>query len=105
MTNRRGFGATPSRRAILTGASAGAAAAFVPFPKPAIAQPARVRYTLSWLPIGRYAFVSMARQLGFWKQRGIEMVIALGHGSQGATHGVSAAKLAIGVAAPHAAIH
>ena len=55
MTNRRGFGDTPSRRAILTGASAGAAAAFVPFPKPAIAQPAHVRYTLSWLPIGQYA--------------------------------------------------
>ena len=104
MTNRRGFGDTPSRRAILTGASAGAAAAFVPFPKPAIAQPARVRYTLSWLPIGQYAFVYMARQLGFWKQRGIEMEISRGYGSMGAIQGVSGDKFDMGGAATGAVI-
>jgi NitT/TauT family transport system substrate-binding protein len=104
MTNRRGFGDTPSRRAILTGASAGAAAAFVPFPKPAIAQPARIRYTLSWLPIGQYAFVYMARQLGFWKQRGIEMEISRGYGSMGAIQGVSGDKFDMGGAATGAVI-
>jgi NitT/TauT family transport system substrate-binding protein len=104
MTNRRGFGDTPSRRAILTGASAGAAAAFVPFPKPAIAQPARVRYTLSWLPIGQYAFIYMARQLGFWKQRGIEMEIARGYGSMGAIQGISGDKFDMGGAATGAVI-
>ena len=104
MTNRRGFGAPPSRRAILTGASAGAAAAFVPFSKPAIAQPARVRYTLSWLPIGQYAFIYMARQLGFWKQRGIEMEIARGYGSMGAIQGISGDKFDMGGAATGAVI-
>ena len=77
---------------------------FVPFPKPAIAQPARVRYTLSWLPIGQYAFVYMARQLGFWKQRGIEMEISRGYGSMGAIQGVSGDKFDMGGAATGAVI-
>lgn len=47
MTNTRGFGEKPSRRAVFAGAAASAAAAVIPFPKPAIAQPVRVHYTLS----------------------------------------------------------
>jgi NitT/TauT family transport system substrate-binding protein len=104
MTNGRRFTHTPSRRAILTGAAAGAAAALAPFPKPAIAQTTHLRYTLSWLPIGQYAFVYMARQLGFWKQRGIEMEISRGYGSMGAIQGISGDKFDMGGAATGAVI-
>ena len=48
------------------------------FPRPAIAQMANVRYTLSWLPTGQYAFIYAARQLGYFKQRGIDLDISRG---------------------------
>jgi NitT/TauT family transport system substrate-binding protein len=102
MTKQSRFAGT--RRTILQGAAAVAASALLPFPKPAIAQPARVRYTLSWLPIGQYAFVYMARQLGFWKQRGIEMEISRGYGSMGAIQGIAGDKFEMGGAATGAVI-
>jgi ABC-type nitrate/sulfonate/bicarbonate transport system substrate-binding protein len=87
----------PGRRRVLKAAVAAAAASALPFP--AIAQGAKVRYTLSWLPTGQYAFVYMARQLGFWKKRGIEVDIARGFGSMGAIQGVAGDKFDMGGAA------
>ncbi|MEJ0069195.1 MAG: ABC transporter substrate-binding protein [Pseudomonadota bacterium] len=55
-----------------------------------------MRYTLSWLPTGQYAYVFMARQLGYWKQRGIEVEIAGGRGSLGAIQGVSTGQFDMG---------
>jgi hypothetical protein len=55
-------GASCSRAAPPLRPSARAALSF-----PAIGQQTKIRYTLSWLPTGQYAFVYMARQLGFWK--------------------------------------
>ena len=74
-----------TRREFLQGAR-GAAAAIVAtsIAKPAIAQTVKVRYTLSWLPTGQYAFLYCARQLGYFKQRGIELDIARGYGSMAA---------------------
>ena len=57
--------------------------ALAPLSFPAIGQQTKVRYTLSWLPTGQYAFVYMARQLGFRKKRGIEVEITRGSGSMG----------------------
>src|SRR5260370_1413181 len=71
-----------TRRKFLHEASGAAAAiAGTSLARPAIAQPAKVRYTLSWLPTGQYAFLYCARQLGYFKQRGIEIDIARGYGS------------------------
>jgi NitT/TauT family transport system substrate-binding protein len=102
--NPRGKGRTMSkqpirlsRRKLLAGASAAAAlGAPFAFPRPAIAQGAKIAYTLSWLPTGQYAYVYMARQLGFWKKRGIEVDIVSGRGSLGAIQGVSAGKFDLG---------
>jgi len=93
-----------SRRALLAGAGAAAAAAPFGFPRPAIAQGAKVRYTLSWLPTGQYAYVYMARQLGYWKQRGIEVDIVAGRGSLGAIQGVSTGQFDMGGASTGANI-
>jgi ABC-type nitrate/sulfonate/bicarbonate transport system substrate-binding protein len=71
------------RRSLLAGGAAALA-----LPCPAIAQGVKLRYGLSWLPTGQYAYVFMARQLGYWKQRGIEVDIVAGRGSMGAIHGV-----------------
>src|SRR5262249_24201308 len=74
-----------TRRKFLREASGAAAAiAGTSLAMPAIAQPAKVRYTLSWLPTGQYAFLYCARQLGYFEQRGIELDIARGYGSMAA---------------------
>jgi ABC-type nitrate/sulfonate/bicarbonate transport system substrate-binding protein len=85
-----------SRRTLLAGAVGAAAAAPFSFPRPAIGQTAKIRYTLSWLPTGQYSYVYMARQLGYWKKRGIEVDIASGRGSMGAIQGVSSGQFEMG---------
>jgi NitT/TauT family transport system substrate-binding protein len=107
MTNKRtreriasGRRVNPVRRKVLK--SAGAAAtlcAVAPLSFPAIGQQAKIRYTLPWLPTGQYAFVYMARQLGFWKKRGIDVEISRGFGSMGAINGIVGDKFEMGNAA------
>jgi NitT/TauT family transport system substrate-binding protein len=90
----------PGRRKVLQGVAAAATAAtLAPLSFPAIGQTTKVRYTLSWLPTGQYAFVYMARQLGFWKKRGIDVEISRGFGSMGAVNGVVGDKFDMGGAA------
>lgn len=86
----------PGRRKLLKGVAAAAASALTPLSFPAIGQQAQIRYTLSWLPTGQYAFVYMARQLGFWKKRGIDVEISRGFGSMGAINGVAGDKFEMG---------
>lgn len=73
-----------------------AAAAGFSFPCPAIAQSAKVRYTLSWLPTGQYAFLYVARQLGYFQNRGIDLDISRGYGSMAATQAVSSGQFEMG---------
>src|SRR5580658_7740186 len=66
------------------------------FPRPAIAQTAKVRYTLSWLPTGQYAYIYEARQLGYFKKRGIDLDIARGYGSMAAIQAVATGQFEMG---------
>ncbi len=86
------------RRTLLAGAAASMLAAPLS-PRPAIAEGAKIRYTLSWLPTGQYAYVYMARQLGYWKKRGIEVDISSGRGSLGAIQGITSGQFEMGGAA------
>jgi ABC-type nitrate/sulfonate/bicarbonate transport system substrate-binding protein len=83
------------RRSLLAGAATGAFGAWL-LPRPAFAQGAKIRYTLSWLPTGQYAYVYMARQLGYWKKRGIEVEITTGRGSLGAIQGIASGNFDMG---------
>src|SRR6516225_16397 len=90
-------GRRPTRRNFVHAAAAGAAMLAAPtFPRPAISQPVKVRYTLSWLPTGQYAFIYCARQLGYFKRRGIELDIARGYGSMAAIQAVSTGQFEMG---------
>jgi NitT/TauT family transport system substrate-binding protein len=70
----------------------------VPFPRPAIAQPVQISYTLSWLPTGQYAYLYAARQLGYFKKRGIDLDISRGFGSMAANQAVAIGKFQMGSA-------
>ena len=87
-----------TRRKFVGTAAAGAAsmATGFSFPRPAIAEPVTVSYTLSWLPTGQYAFLYAARQLGFFKKRGINLDISRGYGSMAANQAVSIGKFQMG---------
>src|SRR5215469_4490870 len=85
-----------TRRGFLHASGAAAAIAGTSLAMPAIAQPAKVRYTLSWLPTGQYAFLYCARQLGYFKQRGIELDTARGYGSMAAIKAVSRGQFVMG---------
>src|SRR6516164_9886754 len=84
------------RKFLLAASGAAAANAGASLAMPAIAQPAKVRYTLSWLPTGQYAFLYCARQLGYFKQRGIKLDIARGYGSMAAIQAVSTGQFEMG---------
>ena len=92
-----------TRRAWLGGAAAFAATA-LRFPAPAIAQHPTVRYTLSWLPTGGNAYVYIARQLGYWKRRGIEVELTRGYGSMAAINAVAQGTFEFGNAGTGAAL-
>src|SRR5580704_9479432 len=86
-----------TRRKLLTTTAAGASTLGASsFPRPALSQPVKVRYTLSWLPTGQYAFIYSARQLGFFKKRGIDLDISRGFGSLAAIQAVSTGQFDIG---------
>jgi NitT/TauT family transport system substrate-binding protein len=86
-----------TRRKLLTTAAAGASTLGAScFPRPALSQPVKVRYTLSWLPTGQYAFIYSARQLGLFKKRGIDLDISRGFGSLAAIQAVSTGQFDIG---------
>jgi ABC-type nitrate/sulfonate/bicarbonate transport system substrate-binding protein len=73
-----------------------ALAAAATFPRPALAQLVKVRYTLSWLPTGQYAFLYAARQLGYFKKRGIDLDISRGFGSMAAIQAIETEKFDVG---------
>lgn len=87
-----------SRRKFLSTSTIGAGAFAVTssFPRPALSQAIKVRYTLSWLPTGQYAFIYSARQLGYFKKRGIDLDVARGFGSLAAIQAVSTGQFEMG---------
>ncbi|HEX3951951.1 MAG TPA: ABC transporter substrate-binding protein [Stellaceae bacterium] len=73
-----------------------AAVSLLPLAAPAIAKETTVRYTLSWLPTGSNSSVYISRQLGYWKQRGLDVEITRGYGSNAALQAVSTGQFDFG---------
>jgi NitT/TauT family transport system substrate-binding protein len=48
-------------------------------------QPTKVSLTLPWLPIGSYAAFIVARENGYWKERGLDVEVSRGYGSADAS--------------------
>jgi NitT/TauT family transport system substrate-binding protein len=87
-----------TRRSLISTIATGTAASVAgfSFPRPAVAQLAKVRYTLSWLPTGQYAYIYAARQLGYFKSRGIDLDISRGYGSMAAIQAVANGRFEMG---------
>jgi ABC-type nitrate/sulfonate/bicarbonate transport system substrate-binding protein len=86
------------RRAALAGA--GTVAACVALPRFAIGQGLRkLGFTTSWLPEGPNLFAYVARDRGFWRQRGLDVSVARGSGSGAAAQVVGAGRFDFGMSA------
>ena len=73
-----------NRRAFLKSASAAAAGGMLGLALPAkigAAEAAQVKLTLPWLPLGTYTYPFVAKKIGAWQQRGLEVSIDRGFGS------------------------
>jgi NitT/TauT family transport system substrate-binding protein len=70
---------TVTRRGLLAGAAAVAASGWA---RGAAAQaPTKVKFTLPWIPHGGYTHIFVAKKLGFWEKRGLDVSVDRGFGS------------------------
>src|ERR1700693_82669 len=100
-----------SRRSALKGMGIGGLGATVlgaagwPRAPPAISQGAiKVSFTTSWVPEGPNLFAYVARDKGFWKERGLEVSVARGSGSGTAIQATAAGTFDFGMGATPTAI-
>lgn len=70
------------RRSFVKLASAAGASAAFGLGSPAIVRAATaVKLTLPWLPLGTFSYTFVAKKLGFWEKRGLDVIIDRGFGS------------------------
>jgi NitT/TauT family transport system substrate-binding protein len=96
-----------TRRGVLrAGLAATAAAGILPLPRYVFAQSGLkpVQFTLPWVAEGSNLFTYVAKEMGFWEQRGLDVSIARGFGSVAAAEAVGTGKFDFSMCAPLAAI-
>jgi NitT/TauT family transport system substrate-binding protein len=70
------------RRSLITLAGAAGATGVMGISAPFVAQAATpIKFTLPWLPLGPYSFTFVAKAMGFWEKRGLDVTIDRGFGS------------------------
>ncbi len=70
------------RRSFLTLAGAVGASGALSISAPSIARAAtEVKLTLPWLPLGTFSYAFIAKKMGFWEKRGLDVTIDRGFGS------------------------
>ena len=70
------------RRSFLRMAGAVSAGASLGIASPAIVHAATpIRLTLAWLPLGTFTYAFVAKKLGYWRDRGLDVTIDRGFGS------------------------
>jgi NitT/TauT family transport system substrate-binding protein len=70
------------RRSFMTLAGAAGATSATGISAPWIARAATpIKLTLPWLPLGPYSFTFVAKAMGFWEKRGLDVTIDRGFGS------------------------
>lgn len=70
------------RRSFLGLAGAAGAGSVLGVSAPAIVRAATpVKMTLPWLPLGTFSYAFVAKKMGFWEKRGLDVTIDRGFGS------------------------
>src|SRR4051794_4636061 len=70
------------RRSFLRLAGAAGAGSVLGVSAPAIVRAATaVKMTLPWLPLGTFSYAFVAKKMGFWEKRGLDVTIDRGFGS------------------------
>jgi NitT/TauT family transport system substrate-binding protein len=70
------------RRSLITLAGAAGATGAMAISAPFVARAATpIKFTLPWLPLGPYSFTFVAKAMGFWEKRGLDVTIDRGFGS------------------------
>lgn len=96
-----------TRRSFIGGAAATTAFLAAGWPASKIVraqQLTKVKFTLPWIPTGNYSFFFVAKKMGFWEKRGLDVEIARGFGSGEAAKTVGLGQYDIGYADYGAAI-
>jgi NitT/TauT family transport system substrate-binding protein len=87
-----------SRRKFLSRTAAGAALAVAaPLSRPAIAQTRHVKLGLPWLPTGQYTYPYVAREIGAWRKRGLDVEVVRGAGSLAALQNLVSGQFDIAI--------
>ena len=88
-----------TRRSLL--AAGVAAAGSLPLPRLVFARNVKpVKFTLPWVSEGSNPFTYVAKGMGFWEKRGLDVSIARGSGSVAAAQAIGAGQFDFGLAAP-----
>jgi NitT/TauT family transport system substrate-binding protein len=69
------------RRSFVKGLGAIGTTAAIGIPATMVSSATPVRLTLPWLPLGTYSYTFVAKKLGFWEKRGLDVIIDRGFGS------------------------
>src|SRR5271165_5542668 len=69
------------RRSFLKGSGAVLTSAAAGLAPPAARAATPVKATLPWLPLGTYSFMFVAKKLGLWEKRGLDVTVDRGFGS------------------------
>ena len=72
---------TMTRRSFLAGTAATAATVTAGIPAARAQSQTKLKVTLPWIPHGGYTHVFVAKKLGFWEKRGLDVAIDRGFGS------------------------
>lgn len=86
-----------TRRRFLKTAAATTVVAAGGLARPALAQPRKVVLGLPWLPTGQYTYPFVAREIGAWSKRGLDVQVVRGQGSLAALQSLVAGRFDIAV--------
>jgi NitT/TauT family transport system substrate-binding protein len=86
-----------SRRRFLKRTAVGTVVAASALARPAIAQTQKVVLGLPWLPTGQYTFPFVAREIGAWSKRGLDVEVVRGAGSLAALQNLVAGRFDIAI--------
>jgi ABC-type nitrate/sulfonate/bicarbonate transport system substrate-binding protein len=64
----------------------------------------KLKYTMSWLPEGTFAYVYVAKAMGYWKDRGLDVDVSRGFGSLASAQALASGQFDFGMSTVDATV-